>query len=106
MKLSELRELGPGNSVVFDNIEDEKLEIFANNQLIAKGEVVVEKGKIRDSRHRGGQPPRTDPETQIDRTAFHFFRVFSDYGDEDVFFTEHLPPKRESFDKNGYERSG
>ena len=45
MKLSELRELGPGNSIVFDNIEDEKLEIFANNQLIAKGEVVVEKGK-------------------------------------------------------------
>ncbi len=45
MKLSELRELEPGNSVVFDNIEDEKLEIFANNQLIAKGEVVVEKGK-------------------------------------------------------------
>jgi len=45
MKLNEVRELTPGNSIVFDNIEDEKLEIFANNQLIAKGEVVVEKGK-------------------------------------------------------------
>ncbi len=45
MKLHELRELEPGSSVVFDNIEDEKLEIFANHQLIAKGEVVVEKGK-------------------------------------------------------------
>jgi len=45
MKLHELRELEPGTSVVFDNIEDEKLEIFANQQLIAKGEVVVEKGK-------------------------------------------------------------
>ena len=45
MKLSELRALGPGTSIVFDNIEDEKLEIFANNQLIAKGEVVVERGK-------------------------------------------------------------
>jgi flagellar motor switch protein FliN/FliY len=45
MKLHELRELELGKSVVFDNIEDEKLEIFANNQLIAKGEVVVEKGK-------------------------------------------------------------
>ena len=45
MKLQALRELTPGNSIVFDNIEDEKLEIFANNQLIAKGEVVVEKGK-------------------------------------------------------------
>lgn len=45
MKLHELREVEPGNSIVFDNIEDEKLEIFANNQLIAKGEVVVERGK-------------------------------------------------------------
>jgi flagellar motor switch protein FliN len=45
MKLHELREVEPGTSVIFDNIEDEKLEIFANNQLIAKGEVVVEKGK-------------------------------------------------------------
>lgn len=45
MKIHELRELGPGSSVVFDNIEDEKLEIFANNQLVARGEVVVEKGK-------------------------------------------------------------
>ena len=45
MKIHELRELRPGSSVVFDNIEDEKLEIFANNQLIARGEVVVEKGK-------------------------------------------------------------
>jgi flagellar motor switch protein FliN len=45
MKLHELRELEPGTSVVLDNIEDEKLEIFANQQLIAKGEVVVEKGK-------------------------------------------------------------
>ncbi len=45
MKLHELREIEPGNSIVFDNIEDETLEIFANNQLIAKGEVVVERGK-------------------------------------------------------------
>ncbi len=45
MKLDDVRRLTPGNSIVFDNIEDEKLEIFANNQLIAKGEVVVEKGK-------------------------------------------------------------
>jgi flagellar motor switch protein FliN len=45
MKLHELRELEPGTSIVFDNIEDEKLAIFANNQLIAKGEVVVERGK-------------------------------------------------------------
>ncbi len=45
MKIHELRELRPGSSVVFDNIEDEKLGIFANNQLIARGEVVVEKGK-------------------------------------------------------------
>ena len=45
MKLQAVRELTPGNSIVFDNIEDEKLEIYANNQLIAKGEVVVEKGK-------------------------------------------------------------
>jgi flagellar motor switch protein FliN len=45
MKLHKLREVEPGKSIVFDNIEDEKLEIFANNQLIAKGEVVVERGK-------------------------------------------------------------
>ena len=45
MKLHELREIEPGSSIVFENIEDEKLEIFANNQLIAKGEVVVERGK-------------------------------------------------------------
>ncbi len=45
MKLQDVRELLPGKSVVFDNIEDEKLEIYANNQLIARGEVVVEKGK-------------------------------------------------------------
>ncbi len=40
-KISEILEYGPGTIVELDKIVGESLEIYANNKIIAKGEVVV-----------------------------------------------------------------
>lgn len=43
--IGRLRELGPGSPVILSSLENEDLDIFANNKLIAKGEVIVENEK-------------------------------------------------------------
>ena len=45
MTIGRLRELGPGSPVILSSLENEDLDIFANNKLIAKGEVIVENEK-------------------------------------------------------------
>ena len=42
MKIEELLQLGPGSTVALENLEDEPLDILANEQLVARGKVVVE----------------------------------------------------------------
>jgi len=42
MTIAGLRELGPGSPVILSNLENEDVDIFANNKLIAKGEVIIE----------------------------------------------------------------
>jgi flagellar motor switch protein FliN/FliY len=42
MKIKDLMALGPGSAVSLNNLEGEPLEILANDQLVARGEVVVE----------------------------------------------------------------
>lgn len=45
LKIKDLLDLNIKSSIVFSNLEGEPLDIMANNKLIAKGEVVVEKQK-------------------------------------------------------------
>jgi flagellar motor switch protein FliN len=45
MKIEELLSLGPGSTVPLENLEGEPLQILANDQLVAKGEVVVDREK-------------------------------------------------------------
>jgi len=45
MTIGRLRELGPGSPVILSSLENQDLDIFANNKLIAKGEVIVENEK-------------------------------------------------------------
>lgn len=45
MKIGGLCKLGPGAPLILSNLENEALDIFANNKLIAKGEVVIENEK-------------------------------------------------------------
>lgn len=42
MKIDDLLKLGPGSTVALENLEDEPLDILANDQLVARGKVVVE----------------------------------------------------------------
>src|SRR3989337_2643880 len=41
MKIKEILELGPGSIVQLDKLQDEPLELYIGDKLLAKGEVVV-----------------------------------------------------------------
>ena len=45
MKIDDLLRVGPGSVIKLENLEGETLHILANSKLIAKGEVIVDKGK-------------------------------------------------------------
>ena len=45
IKIDELLKLGPGSAITLSNLEGEPLDLLVNDQLIARGEVVVEKEK-------------------------------------------------------------
>ena len=42
MKITDLLKLGPGSTVALENLEEEPLDILANEKLVARGKVVVE----------------------------------------------------------------
>ena len=45
MKINDLLKLGQGSTLALSNIDGETLNIFANNKLVARGEVIVENEK-------------------------------------------------------------
>ena len=45
MKINDLLKLGQGSTIALSNIDGETLDIFANNKLVARGEVIVENEK-------------------------------------------------------------
>ena len=45
MKIDDLLRVGQGSVIKLEEFEGETLRILANSKLIAKGEVVVDKGK-------------------------------------------------------------